>query len=100
MANAAEFRGLVPSAWAEIPLVVYFHENQLRYPVQEFDRRDHHFAWTNLASALAADRLLFNSQFNRDSFLEDLGALIRKMPDARPSWATERIGGKASPEAA
>jgi glycosyltransferase involved in cell wall biosynthesis len=84
MCNAAELRGLVDPAWSTRPWVVYFHENQLRYPVAHFDRRDHHFAWTNAVSALAADRLLFNSRYNLESMCEDLRAVIAKMPDARP----------------
>lgn len=91
MTNAAELRGLLAPSWSRRPWVVYFHENQLRYPVQHFDRRDHHFAWTNVVTAEAADRLLFNSAFNRDSFADDLEALLRRMPDARPSGLVERI---------
>lgn len=91
MTNVAELRGLLPRAWSELPWIVYFHENQLRYPVQHFDARDHHFAWTNVVTAEAADRLLFNSAFNRDSFADDLEALLRKMPDARPQGPAERI---------
>jgi glycosyltransferase involved in cell wall biosynthesis len=95
MCNAAELRGLLPIAWSQIPWVVYFHENQLRYPVAHFDSRDHHFAWTNVVTALAGDRLLFNSAYNRDSFLEDLAALLAKMPDARPTWILDAIAERA-----
>lgn len=94
MTNAAELRGLLPAAWGKLPWVVYFHENQLRYPVQHFDARDHHFAWTNVVTAEAADRLLFNSAFNRDSLADDLEALLRKMPDARPGGLVENIRGR------
>lgn len=91
LANAADLRGLLPPAARTLPLVVYFHENQLAYPVQHFDVRDHHFAWTNLTSALAADVVLWNSAWNRDSFLDGMETLLRKMPDARPDHALPRI---------
>lgn len=87
----AELRGLVP--WmAQVPTVLQFHENQLAYPAgpqtTEFERRrDHHFGFTQLVSALAADACLFNSAWNRDSFLEEGARLLARMPDAvRPDW--------------
>jgi glycosyltransferase involved in cell wall biosynthesis len=95
LANAAELRSLLPPAARTMPLAVYFHENQLAYPIQHFDQRDHHFAWTNLHSALVADRLAFNSQFNLESFLEGMDLVIRKMPDARPDWVLDRIRDRA-----
>ncbi len=95
MLDAAALRGLLPRWFADRPLVVYFHENQLAYPIQHFDRRDHHFAWTNVQSALAADLLLFNSQFDLQSMLESLESLLRKMPDARPDWVVEHIRARA-----
>jgi len=84
-----------PRFFAERPLVVYFHENQLAYPVQHFDKRDHHFAWTNLHTALAADELLFNSRHNLETLVDGLEGLARKMPDTRPLWAVEEIAAKA-----
>ncbi|HKK69826.1 MAG TPA: DUF3524 domain-containing protein [Candidatus Krumholzibacteria bacterium] len=95
MLNAAEFRALLPATRRTVPLLLYFHENQLTYPVQHFDPRDHHFAWTNVHSALAADRVLWNSAYNRDAFLGALERLIHKMPDARPDWAVEAIAARS-----
>lgn len=95
LTNAAELRGLLARQGVDLPLAVYFHENQLAYPIQHFDQRDHHFAWTNLHSALVADRLAFNSQFNLDSFLQGMELVIRKMPDARPDWVLDDIRERA-----
>jgi len=89
--DAAALRGLLPPAGRVLPLVVYFHENQLAYPVRVDDRRDDHFAWTNAQSALAADRVLWNSAYNRDSFLAGLAELVARMPDARPEGLVEAI---------
>ncbi len=88
----AELRGLVPSL-AEVPAVLYFHENQLAYPVraEHAGPRDHHFGFTQLVSALAAQRCVFNSAHNRDSFLEAGAELLARMPDAVPSGWIERI---------
>jgi glycosyltransferase involved in cell wall biosynthesis len=96
LTNAAELRGLLARRGCDLPLAVYFHENQLAYPVQHFDQRDHHFAWTNLHSALVADRLAFNSRFNLESFLQGMELVIRKMPDARPDWVLDDIRERAT----
>lgn len=82
--DAAALRGLLPPRARTLPLVLYFHENQLVYPVRVADKRDYHYGWTNIQSALAADRLLWNSAFNRDSFLRELPRFLRRMPDERP----------------
>lgn len=34
---------------------------------------------------LAADKLLFNSAFDRDSYLQGVGQLLEQMPDAVPA---------------
>lgn len=91
MLNLAEFRGLAPPAVAALPAVLYFHENQLTYPVEHERDWDYHFAITNMTSALAADRAWFNSAFHRDAFLEALYAFLRRMPDHRPLSAVDRI---------
>ena len=96
MLNLAEFRGLVRRDVRELPSVVYFHENQLTYPLRFESERDYQFAMTNLTSALAADAVWFNSAFHRDEFLDALDAFLKRMPDHQPAGATERIRAKAS----
>ncbi|HVS02470.1 MAG TPA: DUF3524 domain-containing protein [Thermoanaerobaculia bacterium] len=83
--DAAALRGLLPPSARHLPLLLYCHENQLRYPVQVDDRRDYHYAWTNVQSILAADRVLWNSAYNRDSFLAELPGFLRRLPDERPA---------------
>ena len=87
MLDLAAFRGLAPPAVRALPAVLYFHENQLTYPVQREEERDLHFALTNLVSALAASECWFNSDFHRRSFLEALPRLLRRMPDRRLDFA-------------
>ncbi|VAW42119.1 hypothetical protein MNBD_DELTA03-1305, partial [hydrothermal vent metagenome] len=85
--DVAAFRSLLPPAFRTLPIYTYFHENQFAYPVQVNDKRDFHFALTNLTTALASDRLAFNSQYNFSSFLEGCRGLLGKMPDmALPDW--------------
>jgi len=96
MLNLAEFLGLAPRCMRDLPAVVYFHENQLTYPVRCENERDYQFAMTNLTTALAADAVWFNSSFHRDSFLNALGTLFNRMPDYQPVEAIEQIRGKSA----
>ncbi len=81
MLDLATFRGLVAESIRDLPSVAYFHENQLTYPVRSESERDYHFAVTNLTTCLAADRVWFNSEFHRDSFLSALPHFLKRMPD-------------------
>lgn len=79
----AELVGLLPELQA-IPRVLYFHENQLAYPSDgEPDVRDLHYGVTQMVSGLAATRCVFNSAYNRDSFLEQAERLLARMPKPR-----------------
>lgn len=84
----AELVGLSP-ALSTTPRILYFHENQLAFPWQQGTAadRDLHYGFTQLVSALAATRCVFNSAYNRDSFLEAGRALLARMPDANPTDA-------------
>jgi len=76
------------------PVALYFHENQLSYPLEPGEKRDFHLGFTNIISALAADGVFFNSQFHRDDFFSAAKRLIRKMPDLRPGWVLDKIRDK------
>jgi len=81
MMNLAEFAGLACEAIRSLPRLLYFHENQLTYPDRRHEERDHHFAVTNLVSAVAADAVWFNSEYHRREFLAAMGTLLEQMPD-------------------
>ena len=70
----------------DVPVALYMHENQLTYPWSDNDpdtelKRDNHYGFINYASALAADRVIFNSQYHQDSFLAALPDFLRQFPD-------------------
>ena len=69
-----------------IPAAIYFHENQLSYPWSPDDRdiknkRDSHYGFINYSSALAADKVFFNSEFHMKSFLDALFPFLKQFPD-------------------
>ncbi len=77
------------------PSLVYFHENQLTYPLAPGEHRDFQFGFTDITTALAADRVLFNSHTHFASFFSALPKFIRMMPEFHPRWVTEEIREKS-----
>jgi len=82
------------------PTAVYFHENQFTYPWSPNDKdpatgRDGHFCFINYATALAADRVLFNSDFHRQAFLGALPGFLKAMPDHNEMDSIDRIATKS-----
>ena len=80
--GAADLRALLPARLRGVPLVLYMHENQAAYPLSEYPRldpsRDVHFALTNLTSVLASDLVIWNSRWNRDSFVEGMSLILKR----------------------
>src|SRR5690606_38685393 len=49
----------------------------------------------NLYSALSAQKIVFNSQHNRESFLQGVDALLKKLPDEVPENLVEILRSKS-----
>ncbi|MEX0386963.1 tRNA-queuosine alpha-mannosyltransferase domain-containing protein [Spiribacter onubensis] len=94
MVDLATLRGLCP-ALARIPAIYYFHENQFAYPVGPGQRHTLEPRVVQLYGALAAERLVFNSDWNRRSFLAGVDALLGRMPDAVPAGVAARLGRRS-----
>jgi glycosyltransferase involved in cell wall biosynthesis len=95
MLNLAEYLGLVPQSIQKLPSIVYFHENQLTYPVAHPQEFDFHFVLTNLITALAATEVWFNSSYHQDIFLDELRDFLKRMPDYQPFEAVDDIRNKS-----
>jgi glycosyltransferase involved in cell wall biosynthesis len=77
------------------PALVYFHENQLTYPLAPGEHMDYQFGFTDMTTALAADRILFNSRTHCDAFFSRLPGFLKMMPEYRPNWVVDEIRSKA-----
>lgn len=95
MLNLAEYLGLTPLAIQRLPSIVYFHENQLTYPVAHPQEFDFHYVLTNLVTALASTEVWFNSSYHRDIFLDELRDFLKRMPDFQPLEAVEEVRCKS-----
>ncbi|NOX57711.1 MAG: DUF3524 domain-containing protein [Planctomycetes bacterium] len=96
MTSVADLRALLPQSLSRIPIVCYFHENQLTYPISPHDRLDYQFGLTNITSALASDQVWFNSRSHRDAFLKAVRELLRIMPENLSPIVAPRIEAKSS----
>ncbi|MCH6257788.1 DUF3524 domain-containing protein [Puniceicoccaceae bacterium K14] len=86
MLDLSLFVSLIGESIAGAATAIYFHENQLTYPWSPRDKdtqkgRDNHYAFINYSSALAADKVFFNSNYHKNSFLNELPKFLAQYPD-------------------
>lgn len=86
--------GLVPSL-RSARVATYFHENQFEYPTRDGEI-DIALAITDLYTALAADVVLFNSAFNRDTMLDGIDEVMGRLPDFAPVSARTRVADRST----
>ena len=94
MTDLSALKGMQPRL-AAIPAILYFHENQFAYPEANADQGQLERQLTSIYSAVSADQLIFNSNYNRKTFLEGAGNLLKKMPDHVPAGIVNILSEKA-----
>ncbi len=93
MVDLSTLKGLHPRL-ANIPCIYYFHENQFAYPVSKNQVDSVEPKMVQLYGALAANKLLFNSVYNRDSFLQGVEKLLKRFPDEIPDSVVDTLKDK------
>jgi glycosyltransferase involved in cell wall biosynthesis len=99
MLDLSSFLALTRAQTAGIPVLLYFHENQLTYPWHQQMQRNNnwrHYAFINYISALSADQVLFNSAYHREAFLTEVPKLLNCYPDYREKETVADIQAKSA----
>ncbi len=94
MVDLASLRSFHPQL-AQTPCLLYMHENQFAFPVSSAQATSVDPQVVNLYSAISADCVVFNSAWNRDSFLNGVRAFLDKMPDEVPDGLIAGLGAKS-----
>lgn len=100
MLDLPTFLALCRKSVQDIPVAVYFHENQITYPWSPTDadpklRRNNQYGFINYSSALVADRVFFNSDYHRRSFLGALPEFLGQFPDHREMDLIDTVAAKS-----
>jgi glycosyltransferase involved in cell wall biosynthesis len=83
MTDLSTLRSFYPHL-TQIPNLLYFHENQFGYPANSQQQGLLEIQLRSILSALSADRIAFNSNYNQQTFFDGIKDFIKKMPDGIP----------------
>lgn len=95
MIDLSTFRALTFRELGDIPLAMYFHENQLSYPQNRRQGHGWRYGFINYVSALTADANYFNSKFHLNDFMRQLPRLLKHFADFNELETINRIRSKS-----
>lgn len=100
MLDLTTFISLIKDHIENISFAVYFHESQFTYPKSSNDTdlsrgRDNHYAFINYTSALAADKVFFNSYYHQKTFLNSTEEMLKRFPDHKNLENVQELGVKS-----
>jgi glycosyltransferase involved in cell wall biosynthesis len=92
LCEVVTLKALCP-ALRDTPLWLYFHENQFAHPIGDRQWASHQQGWQfqSIQNALCADRIDFNTAFNRDTFFAGARRLLKKFPERLPNRPLQRL---------
>ncbi len=96
MIDLSIFRALTRERLADVPVAMYFHENQLSYPQNQRQNHGWRYGFINYVSALCADANCFNSQYHLDDFLAQLPRMLKHFGDYKELATIDEIRDKSS----
>ena len=95
MLDLPTFLGLTRDVLGRPVVALYMHENQITYPPPPGAAADHSYGVTNWLSAVAADLVLFNSQYHLDEFYAVLPGLLGSLPDFRHVGSIQAVQARS-----
>lgn len=100
MIDLATFLAYTKVKTARVPVVYYFHENQITYPKSSNDtdaaqNRDNHYGFIQITNALVADQVWFNSPFHKRIFMRAMPTFLKQFPKPNLLEQIKRIPKKS-----
>jgi len=95
MTNLPAFLALTNPRFADVPKIMYMHENQFTQPMPEGEERDLTYCYLSYLSMLSADRLIFSSKFHRSDFLNALPDFLEHYPDDKHYYPVDKIADRS-----
>ncbi len=95
MIDLSIFRALTQRRLGDVPIALYFHENQLSYPQNRRQAHGWRYGFINYVSALSADAVYFNSEFHRRDFMRQLPRLLKHFADFNELETIDAIRAKS-----
>lgn len=96
MIDLSIFRSLTYKTLGDVPIAMYFHENQLSYPQNQRQHHGWRYGFINYVSALVADANFFNSPYHLKDFGEQLPRLLKHFADYNELQTIDSIIKKSS----
>ena len=96
MIDLSIFRALTRDRLADVPIAMYFHENQLSYPQNQRQGHGWRYGFINYVSALCADANFFNSRYHLEDFMTQLPRMLKHFGDCNELQTIAEIRGKSS----
>ena len=96
MIDLSTFRALTYQTLGDLPIALYFHENQLSYPQNRRQGHGWRYGFINAVSALTADAVFFNSKFHLDDFMAQLPRMLKHFADFIEFQIIDQIRAKSS----
>ncbi len=79
-----------------VRLCTYFHENQMLYPERQAIPQSFQFAAINFHSALASDKIAFNSSFNAETFFSGCRRYLQAAAEMELLGTMSELRGRSS----
>lgn len=97
--DVATLRALLSTmaGWdASCRFCTYFHENQFVYPMRCEEKSRYQFSAINFTTALASDRIAFNSYYNKNTFFEESSRFLSKASDCNLRHTVSQLEAKST----
>ncbi len=95
MIDLSIFRALTYRNLGDVPIALYFHENQLSYPQNQRQGHGWRYGFVNYISALTADAVYFNSDFHLQDFMSQLPRMLKHFADFNELQTIDEIRMKS-----